>query len=69
VDGWEGRVFGQLGKVFDWLIQHFVSAEGQPEVWLKIRHRQPDGWRVLDLMIDNKLEAALQVKDVPFQRQ
>jgi hypothetical protein len=65
VHGWEGSVLGQLAKVVGWLVQRFGrSAAGEPVVWLKIHNRQRDGWRMLDLMIDNQLQAALQVKEI-----
>lgn len=40
------------------------SKEGGPVIWLKIRHREGDGWRIADLMIDNKLDGRLEVKEL-----
>ncbi|MCG2626578.1 hypothetical protein L6654_08070 [Bradyrhizobium sp. WYCCWR 13023] len=57
---------GQVVRGFGWLIGRlgFRSDEGKPEIWLKIRHRQPDGWRVVDLMVNNRLPTALKVTEI-----
>lgn len=57
---------GQALRGLGWLVRRlsFRSDEGRPEIWLKIRHRQSDGWRVIDLMVDNRSAVPLKVTEI-----